>query len=106
MIGAVARRGRRAPSPTQGKFNRPGVCSMQLVGGVGGPGGVNAHLTACNPIVALLAQSLIYLSTFALSRFFGAFGALFGIIQFFFNFFSNFIDEWRMVCYSILAGER
>nr|DAK98926.1 MAG TPA: hypothetical protein [Bacteriophage sp.] len=25
MIGAVVRRGRRAPSPTQGKFNRPGV---------------------------------------------------------------------------------
>jgi len=97
MIGAVARRGRRAPPPTQSKSNRPGVCIVQLVGGVGGLGGVNARLTACDPIVARLTQSLIYLSSFALSRFFGAFGAVVGIVQFFFKFFSNFIDEWLTV---------
>lgn len=66
---------------------------MQLVGGVGGLGGVNTHLTACEPIVAHLIQLLIYLSTFALSRFFVAFGAVVGVVQFFFKFFSNFIDE-------------
>jgi hypothetical protein len=66
---------------------------MQLVGGVGGLGGVNAHLAACEPIVARLTQLLIYLSTFALSLFFGAFGAVVGVVQFFFKFFSNFIDE-------------
>ena len=103
MIGAVARRGRRAPSPTQGKFNRPGVCIVQLVGGEGGLGGVNAHLTACVPILARLALFLIDLSIFQFAWLFGAFGALFCIIQIFFNFFSNFIDEWCIVCYSILA---
>ena len=70
---------------------------------MGGLGGVNAHLTACGAILARLSSFLIYLSTFALSRFFGAFGAVVGVIQIFFNFFSNFIDEWRTVCYSILA---
>lgn len=54
---------------------------------MGGLGGVNAHLTECEPIVARLAQSLIYLSTFALSRFFGAFGEVICDIQFFFIFF-------------------
>ena len=103
MIGAVARRDRRAPSPTQGKFNRPGVCNVQLVGGVGGLGGVNVYLTVCEPILARLALFLIDLSILHFAWLFGAFGALFGIIQIFFNFFSNFIDEWRTVCYSILA---
>ena len=90
MIGAEARRGRRAPSPTQGKFNRPGVCIVQLVGGVGGLGGVNAPFTSCAPILAMVALFLIDLSTYALSRFFGAFGAVVGVVQFFFKFFSNF----------------
>ena len=76
---------------------------MKLVGGEGGPGGVNAHLTACEPIVERLALFLIDLSIFHFSWLFGAFGALFGIIQIFFNFFSNFIDSRRTVCYSILA---
>ena len=103
MIGAVARRGRRAPSPTQGKFNRPGVCSMQLVGGVGGLGGVNAHLTVCNAILARLALFLIDLSIFQFAWLFGAFCAVIGDIKIFFNFFSNFIDDLRSVCYSIIA---
>ena len=53
--------------------------------------------------MAQLALFLIDLSIFQFAWIFGAFGALFGIIQFFFNFFSNFIDERRTVCYSILA---
>lgn len=73
------------------------------MGGEGGLGGVKAHLTACETILARLALFLIDLSIFQFAWLFGAFGAFVGYIQIFFNFFSFFIDDRRSVCYSILA---
>ena len=73
------------------------------MGGEGGLGGLNAHLTALNAILTRLALLLIDLSIFQFAWLFGAFCAVIGDIQIFFNFFSNFIDDRRSVCYSILA---
>ena len=73
------------------------------MGGEGGLGGLNSHLTACNAILARLALYLIDLSIFQFALIFRAFGAVVGDIQIFFNFFSFFIDDRHSVCYSILA---
>ena len=65
------------------------------MGGEGGAGGVNAHLTACGAILARLALFLIDLSTFHFSWLFGAFGAVVGIcsnfVQIFFTCFEFFV---------------
>ena len=77
------------------------------MGGEGGAGGVNAHLTACGAILARLALFLIDIYRHSTLRgFLGHLVRSLVFVQIFFNFFSNFIDEWRTVCYSILAGGR
>ena len=60
------------------------------MGGEGGAGGVNAHLGACDAILARLALFLIDLSTFHFAWFFGAFGAVVGICSNFFQIFFKF----------------
>lgn len=65
------------------------------MGGEGGLGGVNAHLTACGAILARLALFLIDLSTFHFAWIFGAFGAVVcdisSFVQIFFTFFEFFV---------------
>lgn len=75
---------------------------------MGGLGGVNALLTACEPILARLAQSLIDLSAFALSRFFGAFGAARWRCSIFFsNFFQILLtSDLRCAILSLPMGLR
>ena len=65
------------------------------MGGEGGAGGVNAHLTACGAILARLALFLIDLSTLHFAWLFGAFGDVVCVgsnfVQIFFIFFEFFV---------------
>ena len=80
------------------------------MGGEGGAGGVNAHLTAFSAILERLALFLIDLSSFRFGWLFGAFGAVVGIysnfVQILCIFFEFFVAIYAILWYSILAGGR